>query len=271
MNFKGPIEARFLYKAAMLKAGVFVDTENVNRCGGWSMRYDVLKAFVTAQSARVVRANAYMAIDREREDTDGVYARKKATFRSKLRGMGFKLSLKPVRRYRNEEGETVTKANSDLDFAIDALLQARRLDYVVLVSGDGDFARLCVALQDAGCRVDVIGFHNVSRELREVADNFCSGFLIPDLVPILEEDRRRGYLHTVNEERYFGFMTLQNGLGPGENENNIFLHGNDLEGSYSNEEFARLVGNHNPIEFSIIADPDGRRRAVKAKRVTPEP
>jgi hypothetical protein len=75
----------------------------------------------------------------------------------------------------------------------------------------------------------------------------------------------------VNEERYFGFITLQNGLGPGENENNIFLHGNDLEGSYSNEEFARLVGNHNPIEFSIIADPDGRRRAVKAKRVTPEP
>lgn len=254
----------------MLKAGVFVDTENVNRCGGWTMRYDVLKNFVAAQGARLVRANAYMAIDREREETDGVYSRKKATFRSKLRGMGFKLSLKPVRRFRNEDGETVTKANSDLDFAIDALLQARRLDYVVLVSGDGDFARLVVALQDAGCRVDVIGFHNVSRELREVADNYCSGFLLPDLVPVLEEDRRRGYLHTVNEERYFGFITMQTGLGPGEVENNIFLHGNDLEGSYSNEEFARLVGNHIAIEFSITADPDGRRRAVRAKRMSPE-
>ena len=45
----------------ILKAGVFVDTENVNRCGGWTMRYDVLKAFDAAQGARLVRANAYMA------------------------------------------------------------------------------------------------------------------------------------------------------------------------------------------------------------------
>ena len=33
----------------MLNAGIFVDAENVNRCGGWTMRYDVLKAFVAAQ------------------------------------------------------------------------------------------------------------------------------------------------------------------------------------------------------------------------------
>ena len=59
-------------------------------------------------------------------------------------------------------------------------------------------------------------------------------------------------------------------LGPGEVENNIFLHGNDLEGAYSNEEFARLVGNHIAIEFATVSDPDGRRRAVKAKRMSPE-
>ena len=117
----------------------------------------------------------------------------------------------------------------------------------------------------------ISGWGFVSRELREVADNYFSGFLLPDLVPVAEEDRRRGYLHTVNEERYFGFVTVQTGLGPGEVENNIFLHGNDLEGAYSNEELARLVGNHIPIEFSTISDSDGRRRAVKAKRLSPEP
>ena len=35
-----------------------------------------------------------------------------------------------------------------------------------------------------GCRVEVIGFHNVSHELREAADSYLSGFLIPGLLPI---------------------------------------------------------------------------------------
>ena len=82
----------------MLKAGIFVDAENVMRCGGWGMRYDVLKDFVRAQSATIVRANAYMAADFERENGDGDYYRKKEAYRASLRGCGFRLVLKRVRR-----------------------------------------------------------------------------------------------------------------------------------------------------------------------------
>lgn len=250
----------------MLKAGIFVDAENVMRCGGWGMRYDVLKGFVAAQGASVVRANAYMAVDAEREAAEVDYYRKKEAYRASLRGCGFKLVLKPVKRYRNEDGETVTKANSDLDLAIDALLQARNLDYLLLLSGDGDFVRLVIALQDRGCRVDVLAFHHASRELREAADNFCSGFLVPGLVP-LDDGRLRGYLHTVNEEKYFGWLTVMSGLGVADLAQDIFCHGNDLEGgSLSNRQFAELKGSHNVIEFSISEEQKGRR-AVRATRL----
>jgi uncharacterized LabA/DUF88 family protein len=252
----------------MLKAGIFVDAENVMRCGGWGMRYDVLKEFVVAQGASVVRANAYMAIDGDREAADVDYYRKKEAYRASLRGCGFKLVLKPVKTYRNEDGETVMKANSDLDLAIDALLQARNLDYLLLLSGDGDFVRLVIALQDRGCRVDVVAFHNVSRELREAADNFCSGFLLPRLLPV-DDGRLRGYLHTVNEDKYFGWLTVMTGLGVADVAQDIFLHGNDLdEGRLSNRQFAELKGSHNVIEFSVSDEQKGRR-AMRATRLRP--
>ena len=50
----------------MLKAGIFLDIENLVRCGGWGIRYRVVRELVEAQGATVLRANAYMAIDSER-------------------------------------------------------------------------------------------------------------------------------------------------------------------------------------------------------------
>ena len=243
----------------MLKAGIFVDAENITRNGGWGMRYDVLRDFVVAQGAQVVRANAYLALDQERESVDPDYFRKRESYRSRLRSCGYKLSLKNVKRYHNEAGEVVTKANTDLDCAIDAMLQARNLDYVVIVSGDGDFTRLVMALQDYGCRVDVIGFHHVSRELRKVADNFCSGFLIPGLMP-LEEGRLRGYFDVVNEEKYYGFVAAPTSLELWTKRETYFCHGSEVEGStMSNQQLGKLAGNHNVVEFSIREDPKGKQ------------
>ena len=38
----------------MLKAGIFLDVENLSRNGGWGMRYDVLRELVQAQGAIVL-------------------------------------------------------------------------------------------------------------------------------------------------------------------------------------------------------------------------
>lgn len=253
----------------MLKAGIFVDAENITRNGGWGMRYDVLREFVMAQGAQVVRANAYLALDQDREATDPDYCRKREAYRSRLRSCGYKLSLKNVKRYHNEAGEVVTKANTDLDCAIDAMLQARNLDYVVIVSGDGDFTRLVTALQDYGCRVDVIGFHHVSRELRGIADNFCSGFLIPGLMP-LEEGRQRGYFDVINEEKYYGFVVAPTSMELWGKRDSYFCHGSEVEGStLSNQQLAKLAGNHNVVEFSVREDPKGKQAMdVQVLRMT---
>jgi hypothetical protein len=55
---------------------------------------------------------------------------------------------------------------------------------VLLVTGDGDFVQVVRALQNKGCRVEVVAFKNVSADLRREADMFMSGHLIPDLLPV---------------------------------------------------------------------------------------
>ena len=46
-----------------------------------------------------------------------------------------------------------------------------------------DFARVVAAVQNKGCRVEVVALDNASFVLRREVDLFMSGYLIPDLVP----------------------------------------------------------------------------------------
>lgn len=57
--------------------------------------------------------------------------------------------------------------------SVDMVQQAKKLDTVVLVTGDGDFAVLVEHLKSMGCRVEVMSFGKSSaKEIREAADNF---------------------------------------------------------------------------------------------------
>lgn len=164
----------------MIKVGLFIDGENIMRCGGYGLRYEVLKQYV-GQFGTVLRANIYIAQDIEREEKDYKHREGKETFRESLRKMGYRVITKPVKKYTN--GDSITyKANVDVELAIDTLVQSQNLDHIILVSGDGDFVSLIMALQNKGLRVDVIGFKNVSRELRQTADNYVSGNRIDGLL-----------------------------------------------------------------------------------------
>ena len=259
----------------MLKAGIFLDMENLNRCGGYAIRFRQIKALVEAQQAVVVRANAYMAVDRERESMDAEYRQKRETYRNRARREGYLLIPKEVRRYLTSEGETVVKADADLELAVDALLQSENLDYVLLGSGDGDFVRLVRALQNRGKRVDLLSFMNTSTELRQEVDYHFSGYLVPD---ILFSDRGpnhrlRGILHAVNEEKGYGFLTVQTGLGVDTIREDIFLHITDLRtargGVVSNADFAHLRMRGAIIEFEVEND-GGREKAINAVEFQPE-
>ncbi|HNS39473.1 MAG TPA: NYN domain-containing protein, partial [Promineifilum sp.] len=55
------------------RIGVYVDTANMYRNGGFRMRYDVLREFACRDGADPVRLNAYVSFDADRARTDSVY------------------------------------------------------------------------------------------------------------------------------------------------------------------------------------------------------
>lgn len=253
----------------MLRTAIYVDAENIKMSGGFGMRYDVLVSLANSGNSTMLRANCYLAEDRERIKNDAEYRLKIYNYHNILRQCGFRIVKKPVRRYVDEEGNITTKANSDMDLAIDALLQSRRLDRVILLTGDSDFIRLIPALQDQGCRVEVIGFNNVSKELREAADAFISGFLIPGLLPPGEGNREeegwlRGVVSNFNADRGFGFFRYyrldQGGLHP----ESVFFH---LSQSTLNSEYI-FQDPHRIFEFRIVENPaNGNRTEAQEIRL----
>src|SRR5437868_11154071 len=212
---RSPMELR----RSGLRSGVYVDVENTTRNGGRGLRFDVLRDFACRDGADALRLNAYLAYDAERARHDPYYRNNAQRFHFAMRSVGFKVIEKPVQWFTNEDGVRVSKANSDLDLAVDMLLQSEKLDRVVLISGDGDFVQVVRALQNMGCRVELIGFYNVSYVLRCEADLFISGFLVPGLLPQGRDarwgelgSRVRGTCRHYNAERGFGFLRYIIGL-----------------------------------------------------------
>ncbi len=209
------------------KVGVYVDVSNVALNGGYGMHYDVLREFACRSNGTAMRLNTYVPYDEERARKDQEYFKKSNNFQSLLRDFGYKVIVKKVRWFVDEDGHSYSKSNADLDMAVDALLQSEKLDYVVMVTGDGDFVQVVRALQNKGCRVEVIGFNNVANILKKEADSYVSGYLIPDLLPIedntdskhqewgSENSRVRGVCYSFHQDKGFGFMRYIRSLGDG--------------------------------------------------------
>ena len=163
--------------------GVYIDVANLTRNGGYGMRYEVLREFACRGNAEPVRLNAYVTIDADRAEVDSAYREAQHGFYSLLRDFGYKVIQKNVKWYTDENGNRFGKANADLDLAVDALLQSENIDRVLLATGDGDFVQVVRALQNKGCRVEVVAFENVSADLRRESDLYMPGYLIPNLLP----------------------------------------------------------------------------------------
>ena len=243
----------------MLKTGIYVDAENIRMCGGYGMRYDALVELAAAGNSSLLRANSYVAEDGERTKEDVEYRQKLYRYHDVLRQCGFKVIKKFVKHFVDDEGILTTKANADMDLAIDAILQARNLDRVILLTGDGDFVRLVQALQNMGCRVEVIAFKYVSKELKESADSFLSGYLIPGLLPFPSgtgEERQRGVPINYNAERGFGFMRYYSQDENGLKAESVFFHCSkavDVNDTL-------FLDSSNIFEFSIVQNPDNNSR-----------
>jgi uncharacterized LabA/DUF88 family protein len=250
-----------------LRVGVFVDAENVRYNGGYQMRYDVLRRFAGRQGGTLQRLNTYQAFDVDRAKEDSEYAKKSRSYQQMVRDFGWKIFVKPVRRYTDEAGNVTTKANADLDMAVEAMLQADKLDQVLLVTGDGDFIQVVTALQNKGCRVELIGFRNVSRQLQQEVDAFYSGFLIPDLLPVFYEPRNewgtpgscvRGVCTKWLADKGYGFLRFIKRISPelwitdprdeGSPYASVFCHVNELADEVTEE---LLMNRETILEFYV--------------------
>lgn len=241
-----------------LKTGIYVDAENIRLCGGYGMRYDVLVDLANLGDSNMLRANCYLAENRERTKEDRDYRLKLYRYHNILRQCGFKVIKKYVKHFVDDEGILTTKANADMDLAIDALLQARNLDKIILLTGDGDFIRLVQALQNMGCRVEVIAFNNVSNELKEEADSFLSGFLVPGLLPIQHDgaDWLRGFPINYNADRGFGFLRYFSLQDKGLQAESVFFHCSKSSVSSDN----LFTDSSNIFEFRLVENPDNNNK-----------
>jgi uncharacterized LabA/DUF88 family protein len=144
------------------RVGIFFDMSNLYfaaRDMGIRIDYARLLEFLL-DGRRLHRAYAYLGVGPD-DESHG--------FITWLSRNGFRVKTKPLRRY--EDG--TTKANLDMELAIDLLSQAPHLDVAIIVSGDGDFARLVDAAQNMGRRVEVAATpRQASSELIDVADRF---------------------------------------------------------------------------------------------------
>ena len=250
-----------------IKVGVFVDAENIRYNGGYQLRYDILRRFAGRYGGSLLRLNTYIAFDKDRAREDPEYARRAYAYQQMVRDFGWKIIVKEVRRYTDDEGNVTTKANADLDMAVDAMIQSEKLDLVLLVTGDGDFLQVVTALQDRGCRVELLGFRNVSQELRRQVDDYFSGFLIPDLLPIAYEPKNewgapgscvRGVCSKWFPEKGYGFLRFLKAIDPNlwitdpreadSPYESVFCHANELAEEVSDE---ILMNRDSTLEFYI--------------------
>ncbi len=132
----------------MDRVAIFVDVQNVfytvKQTYGCHFNYKAFWDQVTAER-EVVGAFAY-AIDRKDP--------KQIRFQQILESIGFKVKLKPF--IQRSDGSA--KGDWDVGITLDMIELAKKVDVVVLVSGDGDFDLVVRKLRDAhGVEVDVYG------------------------------------------------------------------------------------------------------------------
>lgn len=166
---------QFLGLRAEERTALFIDGANLYKAArnlGFDMDYKSLLA-KTQGACRLVRAYYYTAIQ---EDKTQDY--------SPLRPLvdwldynGYTMVTKTSREYTDATGKRRFKGSVDIELVVDMLLQAPRLDHIVLFTGNGDFHRAIEAVQQLGVRVTVVSTVKsnppmASDELRRQADRF---------------------------------------------------------------------------------------------------
>jgi uncharacterized LabA/DUF88 family protein len=146
------------------RIGIFVDMQNLYHSAKnlYNARINLPELMkLAAQDRQVVRALVYVV--------KGGESAEEQSFFGALEKTGFELKMKDLQVFSSG----AKKADWDVGMAVDAISQAKQLDVVVLVTGDGDFVPLVDYLQHNGLIVEAVSFgRSTSMKLKEVVNNF---------------------------------------------------------------------------------------------------
>lgn len=198
----------------MRKYGIYVDAVSVTMNGGYGLRYDILRKFAERDGGLASRLNVYLAYDESRAKEDESYQEKTSRFCDVLHDFHYKVIERPVDRLVDPDtGEIVSHDAVNVDMAVDIMLQAGKLDRLVLLSHNRNFIRLVKVMQNHGCRVEIVGFDNMDAGLKRQANIYVSGYTIPGLLPIKSArewgsvgSRVRGVCYDFSHSEGYGFM-----------------------------------------------------------------
>jgi len=143
------------------RVGVFVDVQNMYYSARalYDQRVDFGEILKEAVGDRkLIRAFAYVIQSAHEEES---------TFFSALEERGYELRAKPIQNFAggNQKGDW------DIGIAMDIIRVMEKLDVIILVSGDGDFADLLRYVKSRGVRAEVMAFgSSASSLLRAEAD-----------------------------------------------------------------------------------------------------
>lgn len=145
------------------RVGVFVDVQNMYYSAKalHSAKVDFGKVLELAVANRtLIRAIAYaIRADNKQENT----------FFESLEKRGLEVKAKDLQTFYGGN----KKGDWDVGIAMDIMRLVGKLDVVVLVSGDGDFAELLKHVKALGCRAEVVAFgSSASSLLRAEAETF---------------------------------------------------------------------------------------------------
>ncbi len=114
---------------------------------------------------------------------------KRIRFYKKLEEFGYKLFLKPVKIYWQDDDTTKRKANCDVDMAFHLMLEKDNFDRVIILSGDGDFLPVLKYLKQTGKEVIVMARgHRTAREIKQFAGgNFKDFEYLRELLKMREK------------------------------------------------------------------------------------
>ncbi|MEQ1561619.1 MAG: NYN domain-containing protein, partial [Nitrospira sp.] len=91
-------------------------------------------------------------------------------FYLKLLEFGYRLFLKPVKMYNQDDGTTKRKANCDVDMAFHLMKERDEFDRAVVLSGDGDFLPVLKYLKECDKEVIILGRGNrTAKEIKQFA------------------------------------------------------------------------------------------------------